>query len=107
MRAIYILILVSMTLFLVGCNTAPVAINTATTVAILPEDHLLEDCAIDAPPAKTKYLAATQKEREKFLADYAMKQTSNLIACNVQKAELRKWKQKQKALHASTPKGEN
>jgi hypothetical protein len=93
---------------LAACNTTPTVIHD--TKLILPEDSLLQDCPVEAPPAQATYPTLTPKEKEKALSDFGNKQTKNIALCNGDKAGLRKWKKEQqekyKSIDAKSKKGE-
>ena len=77
-----------------GCATTEPVVKYETVV-IAPEDNLLLDCPVTAPPNQTAYLQMTAREKEEALAAYGNKQTGNVGNCNIDKAGLRKWKAEQ------------
>ena len=68
-----------------------------------PDDALLRDCDVTAPPAKADYLhqaadpVKTGEECDKKLTDYGNAQTNNLVNCNVRLKAMRKEKADLKA----------
>jgi uncharacterized protein YcfL len=74
-----------------ACGTQEVVVKHDTLV-LAPQDSLLLDCPVTAPPTKAEYEAMTAKEKEKALSVVFNQQTINLGLCNKDKAGLRAWK---------------
>lgn len=116
----YVYLMVLMCFMLAACQTTPPMPPEIKYIAVTPDDSLLQDCAIEPPPAKSVYLAnygtrigtsevdmvlnelANLREREGLLIRLNTKQVSNLQSCNVKLQKLREWKQKIKT-EVNTP----
>lgn len=85
---------------LMGCGTQQPAVSYKT-IAVLPDDALLMDCAIAPPPDAATYKAADTGMREELLMDNIHAHLKNGFVCNSRWDELRKWKKAQKALYHS------
>lgn len=59
---------------------------------VAPNDALLVNCRVSAPPDRNLYLSVSQTERERMLAEAWMEQTTNLVNCNMRLEDLRQWK---------------
>lgn len=113
-------------LMLSGCANQPVVVPSDYK-AVTPEDHLIVDCEIAAPPAKNLYLTPVAKQdftialadkdpavalltraldnasrQEKMLILYSSQLIQNLQACNVRLKGLRDWKTKTEKAVLST-----
>lgn len=86
------LFLATAVLALSGCGHT---VYLTTTKVVAPEDHLLVDCQVVAPPPADAYKQATTDKREELLFDMNDKQLLSITSCNVRLQELRTWKQKQ------------
>ena len=72
------------------------------TKVIVPDDALLVDCEIEAPPAKEEYMKSDMSDREGLLTKHASKQMKNLFTCNERIGQLRLWKKEVKSLETQT-----
>ena len=91
-------------MFLAGCQGTfqradPVTVNKTKTVFIVPDDSMVKDCSVEAPPSKAAYLAGDTQSKEDMATTVYRKQTVNVGNCNIQWKELREWYEKQKALY--------
>lgn len=99
MRSLLLLILAG--LVLSGCaTTQPEPIIKYKTIVIAPEDALLVDCEVSAPPVIKDYLALPNWTlKEGVLVDLNQKQMTDAITCNVRMEKLRAWKAEQLKLY--------
>lgn len=97
----YIVLLLALALSIIsGCAALPPEPTVVyRSVLIVPPENLIADCLVEPPPDKTKYLSATDKDREKMLIALADKQMKNTFVCNSRQANLRLWIKEQKALY--------
>ena len=84
-------LIVFLCVLLVACSTPP-TVTQVNTKVIAPDDSLIIDCNITAPPDKKEYVAATMKIREQSLANYSSSLMNDLIICNQRIAGIREWK---------------
>lgn len=68
-------------------------------IVITPPDDLVAKCDIAAPPLKTTYVAATEKEQNQMLRDMTKQQYELLTACNTRLSRLPSWRQQQTDLY--------
>lgn len=96
-RLCYVAALAIISFGLVGCGTQEPMVIYKDRL-IFPDDNLLVDCAIDAPPAKEDYLKKletplkTAERREELSTKYGKAQTDNLVQCNVRLKNIRQQK---------------
>lgn len=83
-------------LVLAGCAGQPAKPEVRyQNVLVVPDDNLLQDCAVAEPPDVDKYVQADWAGKEKLLTDMLQLATENIIVCNVRQQGLRDWKKKQ------------
>ncbi|WP_174999328.1 hypothetical protein [Rugamonas aquatica] len=87
-----VLIFAVSALLLSGCASAPPAAPIYKTVLIAPDDNLLGDCTVGAPPGQEAYKAASMKQREEMLVDVIDKGYRNAFLCNERWQKVRQWK---------------
>lgn len=91
-----------------GCatkvTTETVVVEKIRTVFVEPPSSFIEDCAVDAPPAISKYIESDWPTKEALLVVYARNQISNLNKCNSDKKGLRNWIKEQKQIFQETAK---
>jgi hypothetical protein len=92
MKIIKILLAVAVAVIMAGCATTDTEQPVRTrNIFIKPSASMMLDCAITAPPEKTKFMAATQDERFAMLRDYNIKLLGDLKKCNQQWSGIREW----------------
>lgn len=102
-----VLKLITVVLFsmlLMACGTTQEPQVMYKVAVVTPDDNMLIDCVIVAPPEKNKYYKATMKEREEMLIELSGAQIKETALCNNRWKNLRLWKKQQQDLH-SKPKG--
>lgn len=97
-KKLFILLVV---LVLTGCGTIKeqVAVTETKNVLIVPDDELLNKCAVEAPPLADVYSTATWEQKEDMLIKHSGNQMKNIFKCNEQIKALNVWKKKQLALY--------
>lgn len=105
MRSTFALLVLTVCTVLSGCQTTPppeIQIRYQNVVLAVPDD-LIVDCKITPPPLVVDYMALpTWSDKEGVLVESDAANIENLGACNVQWANVRKWKAKSVAAAAST-----
>jgi len=94
------LLIIIVAIFIGGCDILPKKteyINKYTLVR--PNESLLKNCRITAPPDRTKYLVSKYPEKEEMLYGYSNALMTDIALCNAQWEELRKWTNSQEALY--------
>ena len=92
------MVFMAMAIALTGCGSLfqqeppPVQYKT---VVIAPDDNLLANCDVEAPPAKDEFVAATPDRRVVMLGNTVSKGYKNADVCNERWAKLREWKKKE------------
>lgn len=82
-----------------GCCTPTVVTKYKTKVITVPED-MLASCPIEPPPARELYMKANLSDRERLLVENNRTHVQNATICNMGKAEIRIWQQKQVELYS-------
>lgn len=119
-KFLYALLFTGAVVALSGCGTT---ITVVEHRLVMPDDNMLVDCDIEAPPPRAQYLATapskdatelekikaalkTAEERERLLTDLNLKQYANANVCNKRWKGVRDFKAKaQKELGKTEPKG--
>ena len=91
MKRLFLLMITAF--LLVGCKT--VYIDRIEYRFNPVPDKLMQDCKLVAPPDAKAYLAATPTERELQLGDVMKAQYQETRNCNIDKASLREWNERQ------------
>lgn len=85
-------------LALTGCAATPPKpeiLIQYKNVPVLPPDDFLKDCTPTPPPTVEEYLAGDWQKKEALLMQSYQKSTGQIILCNVERKNLRAWKEEQ------------
>jgi hypothetical protein len=92
------LIIAAVVLLLTGCPaTAPII--QYRNVLVSPPDSLLQDCKVEEPPERQRYMQSDWPDKEKLLTENIRGHIKNGAVCNVDKASLRRWKVEQEQIY--------
>lgn len=83
-----------------GCATQPPVVVTKYVLET-PPDALLLDCPAVPPPDETLYLEKSADGKEQMLTDTLGDNYQVITKCNIDKSELRAWKQDQIEIYAA------
>ena len=85
-----------------GCQTCPVPVTVTKYVVVHPSDALIADCPDTvAPPEPKLYVAATAKEKERMMSEYASAQQVERQKCNARWKGVRSWFSDQDKVYAA------
>lgn len=96
----YVAVILGM-IFLTGCT--PKTVVRVETHLLVPPQYFLLPVNVTPPPMIDNFLTLTADEKEKQLIDAYVKQTKNILSCNVQLSNLSVWTQEQRALYPPSP----
>lgn len=87
-------VVVLLALMLSACGLTQPQVKYDTTV-LVPQDNLLQDCPVAAPPNKEEFQLLTSDEQVQSISKAYNQQTLNVGLCNKDKQGLRYWKKEE------------
>jgi hypothetical protein len=83
-----------------ACTSAPQIVNHYQMYLPTFPSLLVTPTAVEPPPDRAAYMAATDKQREQMLMKAYINQTGNVNTCNVDKTNVTSWYTQQQAVVA-------